>query len=107
MAIKLPNYQTEYLKIKPILQTAKESLVSEKAKLEHTAFPISKNPELSAKYDEVLMVLESLLEDCDGEIFETYKDWKFTEELSQLILCSMATANFAVILLNTLYESDY
>lgn len=103
----LSNYQTEFLKIKPILKASKESLTSEKEKLEHTAFPINKNPELSAKYDEVLMVLESLIEDCDGDLFDAYKDWEFTEELSQFILCSMATANFSVILLNTLYKNDY
>jgi hypothetical protein len=103
----LPNYQTEYLKIKPILEMAQTSLKSEKSKLAHTTFPLSHNAELSAKYDEILKALGSLLEDCDGELLDIYKNWEFNEELSQLVLCSMATANFAVMQLNTIHKNDY
>jgi hypothetical protein len=103
----LSKYQAEYLKIKPILEEAQTSLKSEKTKLAHTAFPLSHNAELSAKYDEILKVLECLLEDCDGEHLEMYKDWEFSDELSQLVLCSMATANFAMMQLNTVHENDY
>ena len=101
------KYQTEYLKIKPLLKEAQTSLKSEKAKLAHTAFPLSHNADLSAKYDEILRVLKYLLEDCDGELLNMYKDWQFSEELSQLVLCSMATANFAMMQLNTVHKNDY
>lgn len=100
------RYKTEYLKIKPILKEAQTSLKLEIAKLSHTVFPIAQNVALSTKYDEILRVLEYLLEDCDAELLEQYKEWQFSEEISQLVLCSMATANFAMTQLNCVYEID-
>lgn len=102
----LSKYQAEYLIIKPFLKRAQISLESEKAKLAHTAFPLSHNVELSAKYDEILKILESLLEACDGELLERYKNWEFGEEISQLVLCSMATSKLAEMLLNTICDKD-
>lgn len=103
----LYKYQAEYLKIKPILKAVQASLKLEKEKLAHTAFPLSHNKPLSEKYTELLHVLECLLEDCEVELLETYKDWEFNEELSQLVLCSMATAYFAAMQLSIIKRNYY
>lgn len=103
----LSRYQTMFIKIKPILQDAQTVLKSEKSKLAHTSFPISYNPDLCAKYDEILEVLDYLLEDCNGELLEVYKNYPFNEDLSQLVLCSLATAYFTYMQLNTIYKINY
>ena len=103
----LYKYQAEYLKIKDVLKATQLSLKSEKEKLAHTAFPLNHNKELSVKYDEILKVLDCLLEDCGIDLLETYKDWEFSEDLSQLVLCSMGIAYFAVMQLNTIKKVGY
>ena len=102
----LYEYQVEYLKIEPVLKEAQKTLMTEKQKLEHTAFPLSHNSELFLKYDKILKSLEYLLEDCDGKLLETYRDWPHSEEFSQLIICSMATANFVVAQLNIIQNNN-
>lgn len=98
----LYNYQFEYLKIKPVLQEAKDSLKSEKLKLAHTSFPLDYNKELSMKYDEIISIINHLLNDCNSELLEAYKDWNYSEELSQLVICSMATVHFAKMQLDVI-----
>ncbi|NKC11175.1 MAG: hypothetical protein GKR94_02905 [Gammaproteobacteria bacterium] len=99
------NYKIEFLKIKPVLEVARKSLKSEKAKLAHSIFPLESNLELSKKYNETLKVLDNLLDDCDSNLLEGYKDWEFNEELSQLVVCSMAIAFFAMNQLDLIYMS--
>jgi len=103
----LYEYQIRYSKIEPVLKNAQKTLRSEKQKLEHTAFPLSHNVELFAKYDEILEILESLLEDCNGKLLETYKDWRYSEELSLLVVCSMATANYVASQLSLIHRNNY
>ncbi|WP_209300309.1 hypothetical protein [Aliivibrio fischeri] len=103
----LYNYQVEYLKIRPILQQAKISLKTEKLKLAHTSFPLDYNTELSRKYDEILKVIDYLLNDCNSELLDDYKDWNFNEELSQLVICSMAMVCFTKMQLDIIDINNY
>jgi len=99
----LTNYKVEFLKIKPVLNDARELLKSEKAKLAHSVFPLDSNIDLFKKYSETLRIIDNLLEGCDSNILEVYQDWKFDEEMSQLVVCSMAIAFFAMSQLDTVY----
>ncbi len=102
----LYNYQSEYLKIKPMLEDAKILLKAERIKLAHTAFPLDHNIALLAKYNETLKVIDHLLEDCNYELLDVYKDWKFNEDLNQLVLCSMAIIYFAKMQLDIIHIND-
>ncbi|EPW4778966.1 hypothetical protein ACWLRU_004467 [Vibrio parahaemolyticus] len=85
----LDQYKSVLGRIKPELVGSRDRLRNEKEKLMHTAFPIEKNFNLSEKYDQLLGALDCLIEDCDAELIEDYKDWDYSEEYCLLILCSM------------------
>ena len=88
----LSKYKSEYLKVKPVFENARNSLMAERSRLGHSSFPLSCNTELSNKYDELLNILHHLIEDSDSESLEDYKDWDYEDEQSILVLCSMAVA---------------
>lgn len=52
----------------------------------------------------MLRVLDNLIEGCDVSFLETYQDWKYKEELGQLVLISMSIACFATSQLDFIYE---
>lgn len=85
------KYEIEYLKIKSAFEQAKERLDHEKSKLSPSAFPLHCNPALERKYDRLIKIINYIIEDADIENFTIYKDWRFSKELSQLVLCTMAT----------------
>ncbi|QFI38790.1 hypothetical protein FR932_13485 [Moritella marina ATCC 15381] len=85
------NYEAEYLKVKPIFERANELLKLEKSRLAHSAFPLNSNAALNQKYDQIFTIINHVIEDADSDSLVAYKDWKFPEELSHLVLCSMAT----------------
>ncbi|WP_417707432.1 hypothetical protein [Rheinheimera aquimaris] len=90
----LARYVYEYQKIKPVLVASRERLKNEQKKLLLTAFPIKKNSNLSNNYEQILGVLDCLIEDCDLELMDVYKEWNFTDEQCLLVLCSMGIAHF-------------
>ncbi|KAF7783604.1 hypothetical protein PRUB_a3421 [Pseudoalteromonas rubra] len=91
----LNQYKSEFAKIKPKLIESRKRLRNEKEKLIHTAFPIEKNLDLSGQYNQLLGALDCLIEDCDSELIEGYKNWDYSEEQCLLILCSMGLVSFA------------
>lgn len=101
----LNRYNVEYLKIKPVLNNARESLKAEKAKLAHSVFPLESNLELSKKYNEIIKVLDELIDECNSEALEGYQDWSYEEELGQLVVCSMAISYFVMNQLDRIYRS--
>lgn len=86
----LARYKKEYLRIKPILENALDSLNRERAKLAHTSFPLDVNPELFIKYENALNTIHHLIIDGDPSNLESYRDWPYKDELSRLVMCSMA-----------------
>lgn len=101
----LNDYKNEFLKVKPILNDARESLKAEKAKLAHSVFPIESNLELSKKYNEIIRILDNLIDGCNSEALEGYQDWEYEEELGQLVVCSMAISYFVMKQLDHIYMS--
>ncbi|HHC6542763.1 TPA: hypothetical protein ACN32W_004473 [Vibrio parahaemolyticus] len=91
----LNQYKSVFARIKPELVGSRERLRNEKEKLIHTAFPIEKNLNLSEQYNQLLGALDCLIEDCDSELIEDYKNWDYSEEQCLLVLCSMGVVCFA------------
>jgi hypothetical protein len=88
----LLNYCGEFERVKPILRATFESLKVEKAKLEHSVFPLEANPSLSHKYSWTLGVLESLLESGGLDLFDFYIEDPHDADLVPLIVCAMGMA---------------
>ncbi|AOV89756.1 hypothetical protein [Vibrio parahaemolyticus] len=91
----LNQYKSVFVKIKPELIGSRDRLRNEKEKLIHTAFPIENNLNLSEQYNQLLGALDCLIEECDSELIEDYKDWDYSEEQCLLVLCSMGLVCFA------------
>lgn len=89
---RLNLYQNEYLRVKPVLENAQKSLEIERARLAHTSFPLDVNPELFIKYGDLLNLIHSLIVDSDPDSLKNYKDCPYEDELSRLVMCSMAIA---------------
>jgi hypothetical protein len=93
----LNKFRSEHSKIKPALESILASLKSERAKLEHTVFPLKSNPSLCLKYDDVLGIIEVLLEDCSLELVEWYSEHHpHKEDVIQLVVYSMGIAFLVV-----------
>lgn len=88
----LNRYRTEFSKVRPILEQEFSSLRQEKDSIEYTVLPLAFNPVLHEKYEIILAKLEILLEGCDLELMEAYRDWSYDEDVSQLVLYSMGIA---------------
>lgn len=92
----LNKLRAEHGKIKPALESIFASLKSERAKLEHTVFPLESNPLLCLKYDNVLGIVELLLEDCSLERVEGHAENPHKEDVIQLLIYSMGIAFLVV-----------
>ncbi|ELA7158682.1 hypothetical protein RAX54_004611 [Vibrio parahaemolyticus] len=88
----LDKYKSEYVIVKSTFEKAKEKLELEKAKLSPSALPLTTNPSLYRKYCQALKVIEHVIDDADIDKFSPYKEWRFHEDISQLVLCVMATS---------------
>ncbi len=102
----LTHYQYEYQRIKPEFIASRDRLRNEKEKLMHTAFPITRSKSLSNNYDQILTALDFLIEDCDPELIEVYKDWGFSEDLCLLVVCSMGISFFAAKQLDVIQRAS-
>ena len=91
----LNQYKSVFLRIKPELIDSRDRLRNEKEKLIHTAFPIERNLNLSEQYNQLLGALDCLIEECNFELIENYKDGNDCEEQCLLVLCSMGLVCFA------------
>ena len=85
-------FRSEHCKIKPTLESILTSLKLERAKLEHTVFPLESNPSLYLKYDNVLGVVEVLLEGCSLERVKWHAENPHKEDAIQLLVYSMGIA---------------
>ncbi len=88
----ISKYRTEFSNVKPVLQEVLSSLIAEKTKVAHSAFPLESNPSLNKKYHTLFYALKFLLENGDISILEHHQDTKFCEDIPQLILYSMGMA---------------
>lgn len=53
-----------------------------------------------------LQNMEYLLEDCDVDFLEQYKDWQFSEEISQLVYAQWQQQTLSVKLISELTTSS-
>lgn len=89
---RLRNYCCEFEKVEPILRVTFESLKAEKAKLEHSVFPLATNPALSHKYSRALGILEGLQESGGLDLFDGYIKDPHDADLVALVVYSMGVA---------------
>ena len=102
----LNRYRAEFSKARPILEQTLSSLKLEKNKIEHSVLPLSSNPALHEKYERVLTELEILLEDCNLDSMEAYRDWSHDEDVSQLVLYSMGMAYLTLKILDSISSGN-
>ncbi|SFX77553.1 hypothetical protein SAMN02745752_02844 [Marinospirillum alkaliphilum DSM 21637] len=88
----LDRYRAEFSKVRPFLEQTLSSLRQEKNRIEYSILPLSANPALHEKYEMVLAKLDVLLEYCDLDLMESYREWDYEEDLSQFVLYSMGMA---------------
>lgn len=93
----LDKYRSEYKCIEPILKEALSNLKSERAKLEYTVFPLESNKPLLLKYDNMMISIEVLLDDCSLDLVEWYSEnTPHEEDVIPLILYTMGIAYLTV-----------
>jgi hypothetical protein len=103
---RLIRYQIEFSKVKSVLEVLLESLQAEKNRIAFSVLPIHENSELNKKYEMVLSGLEVLLEDCSLESLEPYLNWKYDEDIPQLILYTMGVACLVRKILDSICLAD-
>ncbi|GGX63820.1 hypothetical protein [Saccharospirillum salsuginis] len=104
----IDQYRMEFKKTRPILEQTLSSLRKEKNKIEHSALPLEANPKLQRKYQKVLAELEVLVEDCDLDHMEPYQEWEYNEDISLLVIYSMAIAFLTTKVIDSIVsESEY
>ncbi len=96
------RYQSEYSKVRPILEKILLSLSQERNNIQHSVFPLASNPILNNKYEKVVTELEVLLEDCDLALMEGYRNWPHEEEISQFVLYVMGVAYLVMGILDSI-----
>lgn len=92
----LNKFRSEHSNIKPTLESIFSSLKTERAKLEHTVFPLESNPSLCLKYDNALGVVELLLEGGSLEMVKWHSENPHKEDAIQLLIYSMGIAFLVV-----------
>lgn len=98
----LTRYRTEFSKVQSVLEEVVDSLRVQNQKLAHSVLPLQSNSHLHEKYEMVLSGLETLLDDCDMELLESYSDWKYDEEIPWLILYSTAMVYLAMKIIDSI-----
>ncbi|PHZ59813.1 hypothetical protein CRG86_007380 [Photobacterium leiognathi] len=102
----LTQYQNEYVKVKPVLEAARKTLLDEKARLEHTALPLSKNTELFNKYNEAMSAINNILECSDMAYLQAHDSPILKEEYCLLVLCAMTSVQLTYYKINQLNGFD-
>lgn len=100
------SYRAEFSKVKSILEDVVDSLRAEKKKMIFSAVPLHSNFALHKNYEMVLSGLETLLNDCSMESLEHYREWKYDEDITQLVLYSMAIAYLVTKILESICLVD-
>lgn len=100
---EIVKYHREHEKAKEVLENIHKNLVREKKRIAHSAMPLGRSPELSAKYNKTLAILEALKDDCSIDIVEWYKDEKYKDMALPLVIFVVSLAVFSMNLINELY----
>ena len=100
-------YEQQYIKLKPVLIQINKALKSEKEKLGHSVFPLESNSLLFSKYERLVSITDSLIEECNLDSIKPYVDTSFDPDFIELILYSMATAYLGVTKIDYLYGYDF
>lgn len=98
----LVKYKKEHLKIRSVLEEARENLIGEISKLEHTAFPLTVNIDLFNKYEAVLFAINNILNDSCVEFLDSYDHPSLKGKYSLLILCALSSVNLSLNQINRL-----
>jgi|25_taG_2_1085351.scaffolds.fasta_scaffold03898_2 hypothetical protein len=101
----LKRYCDEFAQLEPVLRRAQKTLKAEKAKLQHSVFPLDTNDSLNLKYSRALGTLEGLIEVGELDLWEGFIDEPHNDDLVPLVLYSMGVARFAFSAIESLaYE---
>lgn len=103
----LVKYKNEHLKIRSLLEEAREKLIDEISKLEHTAFPLSVNIDLFNKYESVLVTIDNILNDSSVEFLDDYDHPSLKGRYSLLILCALSSVYLSLNKINRLSGKEY
>lgn len=103
----LVKYKNEHLKIRASLEEARENLIGEISKLEHTAFPLSVNIALFNKYESALFTIDNILNDGSVEFLDGYDHPSLKDKYSLLILCALSSVYLSLNKINILNGKEY
>jgi len=85
----LKLYRDEFKQVEPVLKSTLENLKLEKAKLQHSVFPLDSNESLNRKYKRAMDALQGLLEAGKLDLSEGYITRPHSDDLVLLVLYSM------------------
>ena len=102
----ITKFRSEHNKVRPTLESIQKSLNSEKAKLAHSVFPLESNPSLYLKYQNVLDVTETLLDDCSLESMEAFRAHFHKNDVVQWVIYSMGIAVLVQEALNKVHQVE-
>lgn len=103
---RITKFRDEHNKVRPILESIQASLKSEKVKLAHSVFPLESNPSLSLKYQNVLDITETLLDDCSLDSMEVLSEHFHMNDVIQWVVYSMGIAVLVREAMNRIYRID-
>lgn len=87
----LAEFRAESESVNPLILSSLARLKQERDRLEHTVFPLDRNPELHRRYCRAIDILEGVFEDGFG-LWEGHIDRPHPDDLVLLILYSMGIA---------------
>ncbi len=99
-------YEKHYANLIPTIAEINKSLKFEKAKLAHSVFPLEANSNLASKYERVICITDSILDECDLDSVKPYINCSYEPDFIELIVYSMGIAEFTSTVIGDLYEYD-
>lgn len=102
----ITKFRSEHNKVRLSLESIQKTLNSEKAKLAHSVLPLESNPSLYLKYQSVLDVTETLLDDCSLELMEAFRAHFHKNDVVQWVIYSMGIAVLVREALNRVHQIE-
>ena len=99
-------YEIEYMKIKPAITNINQTLISEKSRLAHSVFPLESNLELYKKYNQLISITESLLNDCNLNSIKPYSNNPHQSDFIEQIIYSIGISHLAYTTIDDLYKYE-
>jgi len=90
----LTRYRNQFALVEPSLKSSLERLQTEKARLQHTVFPIDTNEILNLKYTRAIAILKGLVEVGGLDLWEGFISDPHDDDLVSLVIFSMGCALF-------------